>query len=81
MKENDFVVDAIVMLDGENGGFFSYMYHEEALKLQAIGLENAEQILLRETTDRLIPDSLKQGVTQICDVWVRLEPNMVFILN
>lgn len=78
---SEIVVDAIVMLDGENGGFFSYMNHQEALRLQACGLSNADQVMLKETPDRQIPESLKQGITEITDVLVKLEPNCSFFLN
>lgn len=77
----EYVVDAVVMLDGENGGFFSYMNHEEALRLQACGLANADRVILKETPERQIPDSLKNGMTEITDVWVKLEPNCAVYLN
>lgn len=79
--EQEQVVDCMVLLDGQNKPFFSYMNYEEALRLQSIGLTQAETVLLRETTDRQIPESLKIGETQICDVLVRLEPNCAISLN
>ena len=81
MKEQEYVVDALVVLDGENGGFFSYMNYDEAQRIQQCGLASAGQVLLKETTDRKIPDTLKNGITEICDVWVRLEPNISYSLN
>lgn len=81
MKEN-IVVDLIVLQDGENRGFFSYMNHEQAVEIQMCGgLENAECVNLRETPDRPIPDSLKNGTSTITDILVRLEPNVEVSLN
>lgn len=81
MKEN-IVVDALVILDGENGGFFSYMNHEQAQQIQLTGgLANQECINLRETEERKIPESLKRGEACITDILVRLEPNVEYSLN
>ena len=77
----EYVVDAVVMLDGQNGGFFSYMNYDEAQRIQACGLANANQVLLKETTDREIPESLKQGITEITDVQIKMEANVPIYLN
>lgn len=76
-----YVVDCLVVQDGTNPSFFSYMNHSEAQRIQECGLNNAEQVLLKETTDRVIPESLKQGVSEITDVLVRLELNTTLCLN
>jgi hypothetical protein len=79
---SEIVVDCLVLLDGENGGFFSYMDYDQAFAIQEFGgLQKAEQVVLKETTDRRIPESLKSGITEITDVLVRLEPNCAFYLN
>lgn len=76
------VTDVMVMLDGTNKPFFSYMDYEQALYIQSIGgLSNAEQVNLRETQDRPVPESLKDGFTTITDVLVRLQPNCAVYLN
>lgn len=80
-KEQDYVVDVLVALDGQNPSFYSYMYHQKALELQEVGLANAECVNLRETTDRKIPESLKNGTALITDVMVRIEPNTEYNLN
>lgn len=79
---SEYVVDCLVMLDGQNNGFFSYMDYDQAYAVQEFGgLQKAEQVVLKETTDRPIPESLKQGLTEITDVLVRLQPNCAFYLN
>ena len=76
------VVDVIVFQDGENPAFKSYIKYENALEIQANGgLANSECVNLRETPDRPIPESLKDGKTCITDVLVRLEPNTAVYLN
>ena len=79
MKE--IVTDVIVLLDGQNGGFFSYMPYEQAQQIQSVGLSQSEQVILRETEDRQIPEALKTGEVCITDILVRLEPNCAFNLN
>jgi endonuclease V-like protein UPF0215 family len=80
--ERDYVVDCLVMLDGINGGFFSYMDYDQAYAIQEFGgLQKAEQVILKETPDRKIPDTLKNGLVEITDVLVRLQPNCAFYLN
>lgn len=82
MKEGDgVVVDVLVVQDGNNKPFLAYMNYENALEVQAMGLANAECVNLRETPDRPIPDSLKDGTSCITDVLVRLEPNVAICLN
>lgn len=79
---SEIFVDALVMLDGENGGFHSYMSYENALEIQACGgLANAECINLRETEDRKIPQSLKEGLACVTDILVRLDPSIPYFLN
>ena len=78
---SELVTDAIVILDGENKGFFSYLKVEEALRLEECGLGNAEQVHLKETTDRPVPESLKKGESVIEDIWVKLEANKNYYLN
>lgn len=79
--ERENVCDVICILDGENNGFFSYMKAEEALRLQECGLAEADEIHLRETPDRQIPESLKKGESVIEDIWVKLEANQSYYLN
>ena len=77
----EMVVDCVVILDGENNGFLSYMKAEEALRLQECGLAEADEIHLRETPDRQIPESLKKGESVIEDIWVKLEANQSYYIN
>lgn len=77
----EIVVDALVFLDGTNPGFFSYMKHEEALRIQQCGLANAGQVWLKETDERKVPDNLKDGLAEITDVLVRLQPSCAVYLN
>lgn len=77
----EYVVDALVVLDGTNPSFLSYMNYDEAQRIQQCGLNNAGKVLLKETTDRIIPDSLKNGTSEICDVLVKLDPNCAVYLN
>lgn len=79
--ENEVVCDAIAILDGGTLGFFTYLKHEDALRIQACGLANAEQINLREVPQRPIPEYVKQGLSIIADLWVKLEPNTAIYLN
>jgi hypothetical protein len=82
MAEQETVVDVIVMQDGENPAFKAYMPHSSALTIQENGgLSHATSINLRETPDRPIPNSIKDGTSCITDVLVRLEPNINFSLN
>ena len=82
MKENEIAVDVMVLQDGDNKGFFSYMPYEQAVEIQNCGgLENAECVNLRETPDRPIPDTLKDGTSTIVDILVRLEPNVEVSFN
>jgi len=77
----EYVVDALVVLDGTNPSFLSYMNYEEAQRIQQCGLNNAGKVLLKETTDRVIPESLKNGTSEICDVQVKMEANVPIYLN
>lgn len=79
--EQETVVDAIAILDGGNYGFFTYLKHEEAIRIQECGLANAEQINLREVPQRPVPDHVKQGLSIISDIWVKLEPNTTIYIN
>lgn len=81
MKEN-IVVDALVILDGENPAFFSYMGHEQVQQIQLTGgLSNQECINLRETEERKIPESLKRGEACITDILIRMESNCEYYIN
>lgn len=75
------VVDCIVITDGTNPDFFSYMPYEQAQAIQQVGLSHSEQVILRETPDRKIPDGMKNGEMCITDILVRLEPNISVSLN
>lgn len=78
----EYVVDCLVRLDGENPSFYSLMPHEKALEIQNNGgLSECSQIILRETPERPIPESVKKGEACITDILVRLEPNMCIFLN
>lgn len=81
MEKDEYCVDCLVVLDGKNPSFFSYMDYEQAQFLQEVGLSNAEAIILKETNDRQIPRSLTKGISMITDVLVRLEPNICINLN
>jgi hypothetical protein len=76
------VVDVIVLQDGENRPFFSYMDAEQANMIANCGgLSQAECVNLRETKERPVPQSLKDGQSTITDVLVRLQPNIAIYLN
>lgn len=79
MKE--YCADVLVVQDGKNGSFHSYMTMEEANRIVDIGLLNAGKVLLKEYPQRIIPKSLKEGRSQIVDIQVRLDPNVVYVLN
>lgn len=73
--------DALVLLDNKTG-FNAYMRCEEAQRIQeAGGLLQAGNVSLYETTDRQIPDSLKDGEALITDVLIKLQPNIAQCLN
>lgn len=79
---SEVVVDVIALQDDRTHGFFSLMPHEKALEIQQQGgLSQCEQIILRETTERPIPQSIKEGTSMITDILVRLEPTVVYCLN
>lgn len=79
---SEYVTDALVVLDGYNPSFFSYIDFDEANRLLECGLNNAEKVNLKETPDRPIPDSLKRGETEILDIQVVLMTvNMPIYLN
>lgn len=79
---NEVVTDAIVYLDGKNGGFHSWMAIEEANRIMNNGgLQEAGCAVLRETDDRPIPQTLKDGQVEITDIHIKLEPNVFFYLN
>jgi len=82
MKEGETVVDVLIVLEGQNPSFYSYMSHDEALSIQENGgLSCAEKVNLRETPDRKVSEALKKGETCIEDVLVRLEPCRDYWLN
>lgn len=81
MKEGLPVVDAIIMLDGQNGGFKAWMDFDEAKRISDIGWENVNCINIRDAQDRPIPQTLKNGETIITDIMVRIEPNIEVSLN
>lgn len=70
---SEYVADALIVQDGTNPSFFAYLPIEEAIRIEACGLENAVSIILRETDDRPIPESLSQGFTEIKDILVKEE--------
>lgn len=79
---SEIVVDIIALQDDKTHGFFSLMLHEKALEIQNNGgLSQCEQIFLRETTERPIPQSIKEGTSMITDILVRLDPSTVYCLN
>lgn len=68
-------MDCIVVLDGQNGLHRAYMMEEEFQRInEAGGLSCADRVMLRETEDRPLPDSLKNGLAEIMDVWVTMVP-------
>lgn len=81
MSNPEVVVDCFV-LENTGKAFFSLMPHERAKEIEASGgLSNAEQIHLKETSERPIPQSIKTGEACITDILVRLEPNVMQYLN
>lgn len=79
---SEYYNDVMVVLDGENGVFKSYMNCDEVNRLQTNGgLSQAEQVNLRETEDRPVPESLKDGTSMITDVWVTIIPGPAFSGN
>ncbi len=82
MKEQDIIAnDVLVVQDGENPSFFSYTVEEETQRITQCGLQNAGRIHLRETPERRIPQSLKDGQSEITDIQVKLAPNVIVYLN
>ena len=76
------VVDVLVVQDGANKSFLSYMDADQANMIANCGgLSQTEQVHLNETETRPIPDSLKEGFSIITDVLVRLQPNCSYSLN
>lgn len=74
-------VDAMVMLDN-NKAFNAFVKCEEVERVDSAGgLSNAGSFSIFETTDRKIPNSLKDGEALITDVLVKLEPNVSINLN
>lgn len=76
---SEYFNDVIVVLDGENPSFKSYMNCDQVALIQNNGgLSCAEQVFLRETSDRPVPESLKGGISMITDIWVTLVPGPSF---
>lgn len=80
MKEN-IVVDALIVCDGKNNSFFSYIPIEIAEEMMLDSGLDCESVVLRETDDRPVPQELKDGQTEITDILVKLEANIMFYLN
>lgn len=72
---NPEVNPCIVILDGNNKPFRSYINCDVANLMIQKGMKNFESLTLRETEDRRVPESLKQGMSMITDVWITLTPN------
>lgn len=83
MKENEeYVVDVLVKLEGQNGAFYSSMNYSEAVEIQQNGgLSCVDKVTLKETSERPISSLLKQGLACIEDIYVSVEPNTVYCLN
>lgn len=82
MTEKDCVVnDALVVLDGKNPSFFSWILQEETDRIKECGLKNAEYVFLKDTPDRPMPQSLLHGRSEITDIQIRLQPDVVVYLN
>lgn len=77
----EIVVDIIAIQDNGKRGFFSLMPHERALEIQSIGFQNTTQIILRETSERTIPEEIKNGTSLISDIWVKIETPTHYCLN
>lgn len=75
------VVDVLVQQEGKNPSFFAYMDYTEAKRIEAIGLQNAYPIHLRNSDERPLPKSLLAGETLVHDVFVKMEPNVPICLN
>ena len=76
------VTDCFVLQDGENPAFFSYMSVEDVqLVNECGGIGQVGQIHFKETPERPIPQSLKEGKSLVKDVLVRLEPNVAYYCN
>ena len=76
MKEGITVNDALVVQDGGNPSFFAWMDQEETQRIQNSPSGYIETVHFRETADRPVPQSLKEGITEIKDIFVKLEPNV-----
>ena len=62
MTEQEVVVDALVVLDGKNPSFLTYITHEQAQEIYDVGGTNYdEKVILKETPDRKVPTSLVRG--------------------
>lgn len=81
-EQDNTVVDAIIVTDGQNPSFFSYIPAEIAQQIVAEGgLSCSDCLILRETADRPVPDYVKDGLVEITDVYVKLEAEKEHFLN
>jgi hypothetical protein len=76
---SEFFNPVIVITDGENPNFRSFMRCDIVDQIKDNGgLSQAEQVFLRETPDRQIPQCIKNGTAMIMDVWITLVPGPAF---
>mgnify|MGYP001569343390 CR=1 FL=1 len=75
---NEIVNPCWILLDGDNPPFRSYMDVDEVARVQRVGFKHAQQINLKETDDRPIPQNLKDGITMIEDIYITLIPGPGF---
>lgn len=81
-EQDNTVVDAIICTDGHNPDFFSYIPAEIATQISLEGgLSCSDSLILRETEERPVPNCVKEGLAQIVDVLVKLEPSKEYCLN
>ena len=77
-----YCADAWICLDGDNPPFLTYIAYEEAQNIQDNGgLKFVERVNFVETPERQIPHHLKDGLAQICDIWVVMRQNVAIFLN
>lgn len=75
------VVDAIIFQDGSNPAFKAWVDVEEAERLFDYGFKQGQPVMVRDATDRPIPENLRNGLTEITDIMIRLEPSVEVSLN
>ena len=80
-EEDPIVLDCWVFTTDSNYHFEAHIPRQESLRIKSVGWENAGIIFLRDTEDRPLPQSLKDGTSTITDIWMEMELNNEYFLN